>query len=233
MLRLARLPFNSCIAIALAMLAAAALATAAKPRFKAMAAPPNLEATVPSAFGNWTLVPQAYAQVSVSQGVEESYERPYDQTVMRAYVNGSGDTVMLALAWGERQRQDNKVHRPEVCYPSQGYAVLSVQTGLPLRVTGRAEPLPTVSLLAGSGGQLEAVRYWIRIGQSYGGDGLAARWYLLQESLQGRIPDGILVRASQRIRSADEAQRAQVVLEAFLVDLTAAVPPATLALLVR
>lgn len=233
MLRLVRLPLNNCIAVALAMVAAAALAMVVTPRFKAMAAAPSLEATVPSAFGNWKSVPQADTQVSVSQGVDEAYELPYDQTVMRTYVNGSGDMVMLALAWGERQRQDIKVHRPEVCYPAQGYAVLSTQPGVPLRVSGRVEPVPTVSLLAGSAGRLEAVRYWIRIGQWYGGDGLKARWYLLQEGLQGRIPDGILVRASQRIRSAEDAPRAQAVMETFLVDLTAAVPAATLALLVR
>ena len=230
---LARLSFRACALIATAMMVAAVLAKAATPSFKPMAAPPSLDASVPAAFGDWRSVPETYAQVSVSQGVESAYERPYDQTVMRTYVNGQGDAVMLALAWGERQRQDIKVHRPEVCYPAQGYAVLSVQPGAPLAVTGRVLPVPTVSLLAGSRGNLEAVRYWIRIGQSYGGDGLQARWYILQEGLRGRIPDGVLVRASQRIRSADDAPRAHAVLERFLTDLTTAVPPATLAMLVQ
>ena len=192
---------------------------------------------MPEVFGDWKAVPQPFAQVSVSQGVETAFEQPYDQTVMRTYVNRHGDTVMLALAWGERQRQDIKVHRPEVCYPAQGYSVLNLGPGSPIAVAGRAEPVPTVSMLAGPsdgrGSGLEAVRYWIRIGDSYSGDGLKARWYLLREGLHGRVPDGILVRASQRIRSTEDEAGAQRVMERFLVDLTAAVPPATLALLVR
>lgn len=228
-----RLPLSICAAMAGAMAGATALAMAFTPNFQAMDTAPSLEMTVPAAFGDWRSVPETIAQVSVSQGVEAAYERPYDQTVMRTYVNRQGDAVMLALAWGQRQRQDIKVHRPEVCYPAQGHSVLSVHPGTPIAVVGREQPVPTVSVLAGSRGNLEAVRYWIRIGQSYGGDGLNARWYILREGLQGRIPDGILVRASRRIRSVDEVPQAQAVMERFLSDLSAAVPPATRALLVR
>ena len=233
MLTFARLSIETCAAIALAMLAAAALATAATPRFKSLASAPSLDVTVPMAFGDWKAVPQVGAQVSVSHGVEAAYDQPYDQTVMRTYVNTTGEAVMLALAWGERQRQDIKVHRPEVCYPAQGYQVFNLQPGNPLSVAGRSQPVPTVTLLAGTRGSLEAVRYWIRIGNSYGGDGLKARWYILQEGLNGRIPDGILVRASQRIRTAEDVPRANQVMEQFLIALTEAVPPSTRAMLVQ
>lgn len=233
MLQLARLSTKVCAVIALAMFAAAALSVWGTPRWQAREAAPSLEATVPMAFGNWKAMPAAYAQVAVAQGVEAAFEQPYDQTVMRSYVNDRGDTVMLALAWGQRQRQDVKVHRPEVCYPAQGYPVLRHEPGVPISLAGREQPVPTVSLLTGSGHRLEAVRYWIRIGQDYGGDGLAARWYILREGLKGRIPDGILVRASQRIDSPEEALPAQATLETFLQDLTRALPSTTLALLVR
>ena len=231
--RLARLPAKACAIVALAMAAAAAGAMMATPRLQAMTGAPNLDATVPKSFGDWNVVRDRYVQVDVSQGVETLQEQPYDQTVMRTYVNGQGDAVMLALAWGQRQRQDVKVHRPEVCYPAQGYSVRSLKEGDPIAIPGRAEPIPTVTLLAGSRGDLEAVRYWIRIGESYGGDGLKARWYILKEGLQGRIPDGILVRASQRIRAPEDAKHANAVMQRFLVDLSAAVPPATLSMLVR
>lgn len=230
---LARLPLSICTAMAMAMAGATVLAMVFTPTFRAMGKVPSLEMTVPAAFGDWRSVPEAFAQVSVSQGVEAAFERPYDQTVMRTYVNGQGDAVMLALAWGEQQRQDIKVHRPEVCYPAQGYSLLSVHPGPPIAVVGREQPVPTVSVLAGSRGSLEAVRYWIRIGQSYGGDGLEARWYILREGLRGRIPDGVLVRASQRIRSVEEVPQTHAVMERFLTDLTAALPPATRAMLVR
>lgn len=214
---------------------AALFAVAATPHLQAVSDVPNLEATVPQAFGDWKIVQQPYAQVGVSQGVEGVYDQPYDQTVMRTYVNSRGEAVMLALAWGEKQRQDIKVHRPEVCYPAQGFSLVRLEQGAPIQVAGHEQVVPTVSLLAAGpgGGSLEAVRYWIRIGQSYTGDGLKARWYILQEGFQGRIPDGILVRASKRIRSADDAADTQVVLGSFLAELAASVPPATRALLVR
>ena len=234
MLQLARLSLKTCATVALAMLAAAALAMVATPRFKATAAAPSLEATVPQAFGDWRAVQGNSVQVSVSQGVETSFDQPYDQTLLRSYVNSRGDVVMLALAWGERQRQDVKVHRPEVCYRSQGYPVRSLGPAAPIQVAGRALAVPTIGMVAGArGGSLEAVRYWIRIGQNYTGDGLKARWYILQEGLNGRIVDGVLVRVSQRIRVEEDAVAANALMEQFLRDLTHAVPPATLAMLVR
>lgn len=236
MLKIARLSLRSCAFVALAMVAAAALAMVATPRFAATAAAPSLEDTVPKAFGDWKAVAGNSIQVSVSQGVETSFEQPYDQTVLRTYVNSQGDQIMLALAWGERQRQDVKVHRPEVCYPAQGYVVKRLHPEAPITVAGRAEPVPTMGMLAGrggKGGELEAVRYWIRIGTNYTGDGIRARWYILQEGLNGRVVDGVLVRASQRIRAEDDAAHANALMAQFLSDLTHAVPPTTLAMLVR
>lgn len=230
---LPRLPMRVCIAALVLMAAAAVGAWLATPRLQAMRDAPRLDASVPTAFGDWRMVQGGVAQVDVSQGVETVQEQPYDQTVMRTYVNSRGEQVMLALAWGERQRQDVKVHRPEVCYPAQGYAVSSLKPGAPIAFSGLSAPVPTVSLVAQGRGSMEAVRYWIRIGSNYGGDGLDARLYILKEGLAGRIPDGILVRASQRIRTADQAARADALLEKFLSELTAAVPAQTRIMLVR
>jgi EpsI family protein len=223
-----------CIAALVLMAAAAAGAWLATPRLQAMRDAPRLEASVPTAFGDWRMAQSAVAQVDVSQGVETVQEQPYDQTVMRTYVNSRGEQVLLALAWGERQRQDVKVHRPEVCYPAQGYAIRGMASGAPIGTAGRAEPVPTTELLAESrGGGYEAVRYWIRIGNQYGGDGLSARWYILNEGFRGRIPDGILVRASQRLRSPDAAAQSQALMAQFLSELVVAVPAPARGMLVR
>lgn len=236
MLKITRLSLRTCAFVALAMMAAAALALVATPRFAATEPAPSLEATVPQAFGDWRALAGNSVQVSVSQGVETSFEQPYDQTVLRTYVNSRGDQIMLALAWGERQRQDVKVHRPEVCYPAQGYVVRRLHAEAPITVAGRGEPVPTMGMLAGrggKGGELEAVRYWIRIGTNYTGDGIGARWHILKEGLNGRVVDGVLVRASQRIRGEDDVAAANARMAQFLSELTQAVPPATLAMLVR
>jgi EpsI family protein len=216
------------------MVAAAACAWLATPRLQAISAAPSLDATVPKAFGDWRVVADATTQVDVSQGVETVQEQPYDQTVMRTYANSRGDQIMVALAWGERQRQDVKVHRPEVCYPAQGFAIRQIGDGHAISTSGRAAPVPTTQILTEArGGGFEAVRYWIRIGNRYGGDGLQARWYILQEGFQGRIPDGVLVRVSQRLSREDAAPASQALMEAFLQEMVAAVPAGSRGLLVR
>ena len=213
-----------------AMVLAAGLAWAVKPQSQPSAAAPKLATAIPEQFGDWRVVIDAMSPVGVAQGVETSWDQPYDQTLMRTYVNKQGQAVMLAVAWGQRQRQDVKVHRPEVCYVAQGHVIQQEGPGDALSLPGVAQRVPTVALLTQERGGFEAVRYWIRIGQRYGGDGWRARWYLLQEGLKGRVPDGILVRASTRIRGPEEAGQAQADLAKFLVDLTAAVSPATIAL---
>lgn len=231
---LPRLPLRVCIAALLLMAAAALSAWMATPRLQALQDAPNLDATVPKAFGDWRAVSISRAQVDVSQGVETQAEQPYDQTVMRTYVNSRGQQVMLALAWGARQRQEVKVHRPEVCYPAQGFTVISSRSGEPLKVAGRSDLVPTVSMRADlKGGGVEVVRYWIRIGGQYGGDGLATRWYIFKEGLAGRVPDGILVRASLQMPAGVDTDAADSILGLFLAELTAAAPAATRALLVQ
>ncbi|SEK52793.1 EpsI family protein [Roseateles sp. YR242] len=232
--RMPRLSRFSAVIGLVVMLAAAACAWLATPRLQAISGAPSLDATVPKAFGDWRVVADTTTQVDVAQGVETVQEQPYDQTVMRTYANSHGDMIMLALAWGERQRQDVKVHRPEVCYPAQGFAVRQLGDGHAIATDARAQPVPTTQLLAeGRGGGFESVRYWIRIGNMYGGDGLQARWYILQEGFKGRIPDGVLVRASQRLARADAAGDSQALMESFLKDMVAAVPAGSRSLLVR
>ena len=228
-----KIPFRTSALAALAMMLAAALASLATPQLHALSAAPSLENTVPMAFGDWKAVSDTQLQVDVSRGVETQSEQPYDQTVMRTYVNSQGQRVMLALAWGERQRHDVKVHRPEVCYPAQGYSVVSLQVGKPLLMAGKAEPVPTVSMLAQGRGGMEAVRYWIRIGTQYGGDGLQTRWYILKEGLAGRIPDGVLVRASQRIRNGEETVVFNKVMDGFLIDLIGSLPTKSREMLIK
>jgi len=55
---------------------------------------------------------------------------------MRAYQNSQGQIVYLALAWGEQQRQEVKIHRPDLCYVAQGFKVWRL-SGLQSVATGK------------------------------------------------------------------------------------------------
>jgi EpsI family protein len=159
-------------------------------------------------------------------------DQPYDQTVMRTYVNSRGQQVMLAIAWGKRQRQEVKIHRPELCYVSQGFKVESL---VPVRFNSihgaDGQPISGKHMFAQKGAYGEVVSYWIRIGDLFSENAFETRMRIFQAGLHGIIPDGILVRASARIADRRDVGAIYPVLDSFLADLVKAVPDRTRLLL--
>jgi len=223
------------VAILVAMLAAAASAWSITPRLHFVPPARSMEEAVPRQFGDWQAKEGPQMLAPITDGTETSTEQPYDQTVLRTYANSKGAAVMLALAWGRRQRQDVKVHRPEVCYPAQGYAVIGAGVDDQLTVPSHDGPIAVRGLITQRGNSYEAVRYWIRVGQRYGGDGIGTRFYLLKQGLKGEVPDGILVRASLSLPrlNPEASAEAYAQLDTFLQELVQAVPEETRKLLVR
>lgn len=214
-----------------AMLAAVAAAWALAPRTEM--SPPgavDLEATIPKSFAGWTYVPSPTLQVDLAvrrDGQDES-AAVYDQVLMRTYRNVQGETVMLALAWGRQQRQEVKIHRPELCYVAQGFRI---ETNRPIEPLG-AGGVEARAMLAATARRLEPVVYWVRIGDTISKNAWQTRWYILREGIAGRIPDGILVRTSQIVRTAGQADASYGVQQRFLRDLVAALDPPRRAVLV-
>lgn len=180
----------------LGMVLAALLAWAYVPQPQSVATAPDLEALIPQHFGEWAMVGGAALPMSLvpqQELGEQTLNQPYDQTVMRTYRNGRGDEIMLAVAFGAQQRQEIKIHRPELCYVSQGFRVLS-RTQDSIAYDGGGIPL--IRLVTSNDRWLEPVSYWIRIGDSFVRNGWEMRWELLKEGMAGRLPDGLMVRVS-------------------------------------
>jgi EpsI family protein len=110
---------------------------------------------------------------------------------------------MLALAWGRRQSQEVKVHRPELCYTSQGFQILSKQTGM-LELATRE--IPVTRMVARRRLREEPVTYWIRLGDRFSSGPFDTRLTLIKEGLLGNVPDGILVRVSTIVRGTPEEE---------------------------
>ena len=235
---IAPLPANAlrhtAAALVLALLACAAT-WQLTPSLRTQAETPNLAATIPTRFGNWTMVPSPYAQVdlAVTAAGDLSTDRPYDQTVMRTYANAAGQQVMLAVAYGRNQRQEIKIHRPELCYAAQGYAVTRPETARFDAIRSASRPITGQQLYAESGRGNEAVSYWIRIGDRYSGSAWDTRWHIVTEGLNGRVTDGALVRASMLVGSRAEAESQQPLIGDFLRALVDATPEPARRLLVR
>ena len=225
--RLPTLSLRASLVIAAAMLCAALLAAWATPKLVEVTNEPSLENTVPRQFGDWRELPSPFAQVSLSTGTDPDMDQPYDQTVMRTYINSQGRQVMLALAWGKRQRQEVKIHRPDLCYVAQGYRIASLKSVSFDGIEGLGHPVLGKQMVAKSARVNEAVLYWMRIGDLFSEGAFATRMHIMKDGFAGRIPDGILVRASMHFRDAGQEQQAWPLLESFLVDLVKSVPPET------
>ena len=187
----------------------------------------SLEQAVPRRFGDWKEVQQETVLIDPGKSAtdEPSMDRPYDDVLMRAYANSRGEVVLLALAYGRNQRQEVKIHRPDVCYTAQGFELVS-RSSVAFPVAGsHGRPIRGMRMLVSAPGRTEAVSYWIRIGDMYTDNAWAIRYHIFQQGVSGKAVDGVLVRVSQIVSGAAAASAERYQLqEAFLSDLVRALP---------
>lgn len=204
----------------LAMLAAAGLAIAMKPgeRMAVQRPPLNLESAVPQSFAGWrvdtTLVP-----VMVSPDVQAALDKIYSQTLARTYVDAEGRRVMLTIAYGGDQSRETQVHKPEVCYPMQGFQITSMAAGV---LDAVQQKIPIMRLVAVQGRRVEPITYWIAVGDTVVRGAFEQNMARLKYGLTGTVPDGILVRVSSITRDEQSAYALQ---DRFVNDMLQAMPP--------
>lgn len=218
--------------IGLTLVAAALGARMLTPTLHDMGKVPILENTLPKKIGDWKLIETASVQVGLT--ADTSINQPYNQSVMRSYTDSKGHVINLAVAWGEKQRQEIKIHRPELCYPAQGLQVLDLtDVTFPISTADGSRVIGKRMLTRDHSGQFEIVSYWIRIGHVYSDSAWQTRKHIFTEGLAGRIPDGVLVRLSQR--AADQSQLDEIYQrqEAFAQQLVAQTESHSRELLVR
>jgi len=220
----------------LLLIGASGLAYALRPTPQLEARDVNLEHQIPASFGRWHAVNTGMVQVDLAprgeNGEQEASLRwPYDQTLTRVYQRDDGQVVMLALAWGSKQRQEIKVHRPELCYAAQGLEIVEQYPTL-LELSAGSKVQAT-RLVTRNISRVEPVTYWIRIGDNVMSKGRNVRFEIFRQALRGTIPDGILVRVSQALASARSVDGSYSVQDDFLRDLFAALDPQAKRLLVH
>lgn len=207
----------------LAMVGTAGLGNALVPR-RRMAdrrAPFQLDQAVPRQFAGWVLDPRGAGAV-VNPQTEALLKRLYTQTLERTYARGPGERVMLSIAYGADQSDVGlQMHYPEVCYPAQGFQMISERADRLALAPGQ---IP-VKRLVTQFGQVrhEPVTYWTVIGDHLSLGVLDKRLTEIRHGLRGEIVDGMLVRISS-IGSDD--QRAFALQDQFARDMIAALEPA-------
>lgn len=180
--------------IGLALIVAAAGGVALKPtRHVADQGPKiDLETMIPKQFGEWK-IDETIAPLQVDPQRLEVLNRIYNQTLSLTYINLKGERIMLSIAYGGDQSDSMQVHKPEVCYPAQGFQVLKLATGM--FDTGFGN-IPVKRLLAAQGARVEPIIYWLTVGDTVAVGGLKWKLAQLKYGLTGKVPDGLLFRVS-------------------------------------
>jgi EpsI family protein len=206
--------------VGLVMLAAAGLAIAMKPSERMAEQRPalNLEAAVPQNFGGWR-VDNTTAPVIVSPDVKAALDKIYSQTLARTYIDSEGRRVMLTIAYGGDQSRETQVHKPEVCYPMQGFQITSIATGV---LDAMKQQIPIMRLVAVQGRRVEPITYWIAVGDTVVRGAMEQNLARLKYGLTGTVPDGILVRVSSITKDERSAYELQ---DRFVNDMLQAMPP--------
>jgi EpsI family protein len=202
-----RIPQRSLI-VGAAMLAAGGLAVAMKPTVPIADLRPkvDLESMIPRAFSEWS-IDTSLAPVQVSPEVKAKLDEVYDQTLSRTYINDRGQRVMLSIAYGGRHGEGMQTHRPEICYPAQGFTIDRVLASSAVQTVFGS--LRVNRLVASHGQRIEPITYWVVVGEVATEFGIRMKLAQLRYSVTGRIPDGILIRVSSIDRDDGRAYKLQ------------------------
>lgn len=203
------------------MFAGSALAVGMRPR-KHMAdeiGMPDLETLFPKQFGDWR-VDTNIPVILPSPDVQALLDKIYNQVLARTYVNAQGQRIMLSVAYGGDQSDGTSAHRPEVCYPAQGFAISSNRAGT-LQVGSRE--ITVRRLMSALGQRHEPITYWVVVGGAVVTSGIGQKLAQMRYGLRGIIADGMLVRVSN---IDPNMARGHALHEQFLRDMAARMAPA-------
>jgi EpsI family protein len=211
-------------AIAAVLMAAAAAGGQAMVPTKRMAllrGPFKLADLVPAQFGAWQTDNRSASGI-VNPEAEALLNKLYSQLLDRVYIDADGHRIMLSIAYGADQADDDvQLHYPEVCYPAQGFRVTNNRTGKLVLSEGSVRVRRLDTQFADS--RFEPVTYWTIIGDEQSLGGLDRKMSEIRHGLRGEIVDGLLFRVSSIDRNFEEGFELQ---NGFIRDLVHALTPA-------
>lgn len=204
---------------ALVMLAGAALAFAGKPKayLADQIGKPDLESLFPKQFGPWRLDASLPA-ILPAPDVQAQLDAIYNQVLSRTYIDTGGRRIMLSVAYGGDQSDGTSAHRPEVCYPAQGFEITANAKATQSAGGGT---LVVRRLMSRLGGRSEPITYWVVVGNEVATTGIEQKLAQMRFGLRGVIADGMLVRVS----SIDpDMAKAHAVQAGFIASMAEALP---------
>ena len=193
------------LTLAVLMCTASAVAYFAKPSTNAADRTPKiqLDAAIPKQFGQWREEPAQTVAV-VNPQTQQLLDKLYSQILVRTYVDAQGYRVMLSLAYGDDQRGGLQAHKPEVCYPAQGF---TVHKNVAAAIETPFGVVPGRRLGTQAGARVEPVTYWFAVADRAVTSRFEHRMAEIRLGLTGQVPYGLLFRVSSIDGNADRAYR--------------------------
>ena len=178
-----------------------------------------LESIVPKRFAEWTELPEQGAQV-VNPQTQQLLNQLYSQLLNRTYIHKDGYRIMLSMAYGDDQRGGLRAHRPEVCYPAQGFKLNTLEEGTLPTAYGTID---VRRLTTSYGTRNEPVTYWLTVGDQIIKGTFDKRVAEIRLGLTGQVPDGLLFRVSS---IDNDTARGFEMQRQFVAEMMSAVPAA-------
>jgi EpsI family protein len=190
---------KSTVLVAAAMCVAGVAGALGRPSY--VEEPNFLEATVPAKFSDWRKLDEG-PQI-VDPGTAAKLKEIYKETLSGTYVDGSGYRIMLSIARSGNQIGIQEAHRPEVCYPAQGFTVIGkVEEGA---LTTPYGPIEVERLTTSLGPRVEPITYWLTMADRV----VRTRWdkrvVQFTTAFTGQAPGGLLFRVSSIERDSQHA----------------------------
>lgn len=183
----------------------------------------DLETMFPKAFGDWAVDTRQPVQL-VSPDTQALLDKLYNQVLTRTYVNQrNGQRIMLSVAYGGDQSDGTRAHRPEICYPAQGFEVVANHEA---RLQADGQAVRVRQLVARQGGRIEPISYWVTVGDRIALGPGEQKLAQLRFGIAGYIADGMLVRISNIDR---DAEKSWALHQDFFAGMTRAMAPPVLA----
>lgn len=175
--------------------------------------PVNIEKLIPLAIPGWSELNDAQVQIVASPELEKKVNSIYSQVVSRRYVSADGHIIMLSVAYTKDQRDNSgqQSHKPEICYPAQGFEILNRN-----KVVLSGSKTPVVQLETVNQDRFEDVTYFITIGNVVVDGNIQTKIAQMKYGLRGYIPDGLIFRVSSVDRDTARAFKLQ---EQFIYEL--------------
>ncbi len=162
------------------------------------------------------------------QGRRDKIEKIYldelklDDYIIADYVDGSGRSVNLYLAYYASQRSGSAAHSPKSCIPGGGWRIKSHDVIDVAVGSGQTQPVNRLLIQKGEYGQL--VYYWFRQRGRIITNEYMVKWLLFWDSMNKGRTDGALVRLTTVVQPGEDLSRGESRLRAFMQQINPLLP---------